>query len=149
MNRVTLYQKNGRRAVTSNQNPAPYFEVIVLRAPGIPPRHLVRRRGLRRHDAPRKGAGRTAPTVPAQRCGRRDSADLHRQSPGTVAALEVNERELEILTYVANGFSTKQIARRVAYSDRMIKYVLNGFVRKFKLCNRTHAVAFAIRQGLI
>ncbi|MFE3866146.1 response regulator transcription factor [Streptomyces goshikiensis] len=61
----------------------------------------------------------------------------------------MTDREREILTYVACGFSTKQIARRVAYSDRMIKYILNGVVRKFRLCNRTHAVAFAIREGFI
>ncbi|MFE6912294.1 helix-turn-helix transcriptional regulator [Streptomyces erythrochromogenes] len=146
---VTLYKKTPHHTSQNRRKTTKGVEVLVLRTPGMPVRRLVRRRGNAPQGAPGREARRTAGTVPKQRCGYEAPTAEHEPHGRSGAATQVDEREREILTYVANGFSTKQIARRVAYSDRMIKYVLNGFVRKFQLCNRTHAVAFAIREGII
>jgi DNA-binding NarL/FixJ family response regulator len=65
----------------------------------------------------------------------------------TVAGL--SEREVEVLRLVAQGLSTSEIATRLSYSQRTIKTVLHDIVNRFQLRNRTHAVVYAMREGLI
>ena len=38
---------------------------------------------------------------------------------------------------------------RVAYSERTVKNVLHDLTTRLQLRNRTHAVAYAVREGLI
>ena len=54
-----------------------------------------------------------------------------------------------MLRLIAEGYSTSEIATRMAYSERTIKNSIHDLVSRFHLRNRTHAVAFAVRQGLI
>ena len=42
-----------------------------------------------------------------------------------------------------------EVARRLCYSERTVKNVLQDMTRRHNLRNRTHAVAYALRQGLI
>lgn len=59
------------------------------------------------------------------------------------------EREIEVLRLVADGFDTAEIAERLAYSQRTIKNVLHDVTSRMHLRNRSHAVAYALRNGLI
>jgi DNA-binding NarL/FixJ family response regulator len=61
----------------------------------------------------------------------------------------LSEREVEVLRLVAQGLSTGEIAERLSYSQRTIKTVLHDIVSRFQLRNRTHAVVYAMREGLI
>jgi DNA-binding NarL/FixJ family response regulator len=61
----------------------------------------------------------------------------------------LDERELTVLRLVADGFDTRQIADSLAYSERTIKGILQEVTRRLGLRNRSHAVAYAVRQGLI
>ena len=61
----------------------------------------------------------------------------------------LTQRELTVLRLIADGYSTSEIATRMAYSERTIKNSIHDLVSRFHLRNRTHAVAFAVRQGLI
>jgi DNA-binding NarL/FixJ family response regulator len=61
----------------------------------------------------------------------------------------LTQRELTVLRLIADGYSTSEIATRMAYSERTIKNSIHDLVSRFNLRNRTHAVAFAVRQGLI
>ncbi|MFJ6773999.1 response regulator transcription factor [Kitasatospora sp. NPDC091257] len=61
----------------------------------------------------------------------------------------LTKREAEILELVAQGYDTAAIARRIGFSERTVKALLHGVVVRYGLHNRTHAVAYAIRQGLI
>jgi DNA-binding NarL/FixJ family response regulator len=61
----------------------------------------------------------------------------------------LTQRELTVLRLLAEGYSTREIARRLSYSERTIKNSIHDMVTRFKLRNRAHAVAFAVRQGLI
>ncbi len=61
----------------------------------------------------------------------------------------LSERETEILRLVAEGHDTAEIARRMAYSERTVKNVLHDVTTRLQLRNRSHAVAYALRQGLI
>jgi DNA-binding NarL/FixJ family response regulator len=61
----------------------------------------------------------------------------------------LTQRELTVLRLIADGYSTREIARRLSYSERTIKNSIHDLVSRFQLRNRAHAVAFAVRQGLI
>jgi DNA-binding NarL/FixJ family response regulator len=59
------------------------------------------------------------------------------------------DRELAVLRLLSEGSDTREIARRLAYSERTVKTIIQDVTRRFGLRNRSHAVAYALRQGLI
>ncbi|MEU4805952.1 response regulator transcription factor [Actinosynnema sp. NPDC023587] len=61
----------------------------------------------------------------------------------------MSDRETEVLRLIADGFETKEIAEKLCYSQRTVKSVLHDITNRFQLRNRAHAVAFALREGLI
>jgi DNA-binding NarL/FixJ family response regulator len=61
----------------------------------------------------------------------------------------LSEREIEVLRLLADGLDTSEIARRLSYSERTIKAVLHDVTARFQLRSRAHAVAYAVREGLI
>ncbi|MFE6018671.1 response regulator transcription factor [Streptomyces sp. NPDC056441] len=61
----------------------------------------------------------------------------------------LSAREIDVLRLVAEGHDTEVIATKLAYSERTIKNALQGVMIRYQLRNRSHAVAFAMRQGLI
>ncbi len=58
-------------------------------------------------------------------------------------------REIEVLRLVADGYDTSEIAHELAYSERTVKNVLHDVTTRLQLRNRSHAVAYALREGLI
>ena len=61
----------------------------------------------------------------------------------------VSDREAYVLRLLADGLATDAIAEKLCYSERTIKNVIHDITQRFGLCNRCHAVAYAVRQGLI
>jgi DNA-binding NarL/FixJ family response regulator len=61
----------------------------------------------------------------------------------------LTEREIQVLRLVADGFDTTEIATRLSYSPRTVKNVLHDVTSRLQLRNRSHAVAYALRHGLI
>ncbi|UKD51790.1 LuxR C-terminal-related transcriptional regulator [Amycolatopsis sp. FU40] len=61
----------------------------------------------------------------------------------------LQSREVEILGLLADGFGTVEIADRMAYSERTIKNIISTLLVRFDLRNRSHAVAYALRTGII
>lgn len=61
----------------------------------------------------------------------------------------ISERETAVLRLVADGFDTREIAERLCYSQRTVKTILYDITNRFQLRNRSHAVAYALREGLI
>jgi DNA-binding NarL/FixJ family response regulator len=59
------------------------------------------------------------------------------------------ERELAVLRMLGEGCDTREIARRLAYSERTVKTVIQDLSQRLGLRNRSHAVAYAVRNGLI
>jgi DNA-binding NarL/FixJ family response regulator len=59
------------------------------------------------------------------------------------------EREIEVLRLVADGLDTAEIATKLSYSQRTVKNVLHDVTTRLNLRNRCHAVAYALRHGLI
>jgi DNA-binding NarL/FixJ family response regulator len=60
-----------------------------------------------------------------------------------------SDRELSVLRLLSEGCDTREIARRLCYSERTVKNVIQDLTRRFGVRNRSHAVAYALRQGLI
>jgi DNA-binding NarL/FixJ family response regulator len=65
----------------------------------------------------------------------------------TVAGL--SPRETDVLRLVADGLDTDEIAESLSYSSRTVKNILYGITSRFCLRNRSHAVAYALREGFI
>ena len=59
----------------------------------------------------------------------------------------LTDREIEILTYVAEGNSNKRIAYILGVTEQTIKNHVGGILVKLNANNRTHAVLLAIRKG--
>jgi DNA-binding NarL/FixJ family response regulator len=59
------------------------------------------------------------------------------------------KRELDVLRLVAEGCDTHEIALRLCYSERTIKSIIHDATSRLDLRNRSHAVAFALREGLL
>jgi DNA-binding NarL/FixJ family response regulator len=70
-------------------------------------------------------------------------------APRGLGLLRLTERETTVMRLVADGLDTAEIAARLSYSERTVKNVIHDVVTRHQLRNRTHAVAFAIRQGWI
>jgi DNA-binding NarL/FixJ family response regulator len=58
-------------------------------------------------------------------------------------------REIEILRLLADGVGTAEIASKMRYSERTIKNILNGVMKRLNLRNRAHAVSYAMRAGVL
>jgi len=61
----------------------------------------------------------------------------------------LTDREIQVLRLVADGHNTAEIAHQLSYSERTIKNVIQDVITRFQLRNRSHAVAYAVRQGFI
>lgn len=61
----------------------------------------------------------------------------------------LTERELGVLRLLADGHDTAEVGKQLFYSERTVKNIVHDLTSRLELRNRTHAVAYAIRQGLI
>jgi DNA-binding NarL/FixJ family response regulator len=61
----------------------------------------------------------------------------------------LTEREVTVLRLLAEGWAVAEISREMSYSERTIKNIVHDITMRLGLRNRTHAVAFAVRCGLI
>lgn len=61
----------------------------------------------------------------------------------------LNDRERSVLSLLADGEDTAGIARTLAYSERTVKGIVHDIRSRLQLRNRSHVVAYAIREGLI
>jgi DNA-binding NarL/FixJ family response regulator len=93
------------------------------------------------------------PALPADVLSRllKQIARLNRHvlSPRGLTLNGLSAREANVLRLAADGLDTKEIAHRLAYSARTVTNVFHDITRRYQLRNRTHAVAYAIREGLI
>ena len=61
----------------------------------------------------------------------------------------LSDRELEVLTCLADGQTTSQIASRLFISENTVKTHVRHILEKMEASNRTEAVSKAIQLGLI
>jgi DNA-binding NarL/FixJ family response regulator len=77
--------------------------------------------------------------------------ELQRQvlGPRGLTFSGLTERELSVLRLLADGHDTAEVGQQLFYSERTVKNIVHDLTSRLELRNRTHAVAYAIRQGLI
>ncbi|MEU9057254.1 response regulator transcription factor [Streptomyces sp. NPDC048384] len=92
-------------------------------------------------------------TLPPDLLGRllQQVGHLQRQvlDPMDLRPAGLTDRETKILKLIADGYDTRKIATRLCYSERTVKNVLHDITNRFQLKNRSQAVAYALREGLI
>ena len=77
------------------------------------------------------------------------AAGLRVSPPQRPVTSRLEGRRLEVLRLLAAGADTREIARRLGYSDRTIKSVIREIQLALGTRNRAQAVAEGVRQGLI
>jgi DNA-binding NarL/FixJ family response regulator/putative methionine-R-sulfoxide reductase with GAF domain len=77
--------------------------------------------------------------------------EVDESEPG--AAIPVREpltpRELELLRYLAEGYTNKEIARAMVLAEDTVKKGVQTLIAKLGATDRTHAVVLALRRHLI
>jgi DNA-binding NarL/FixJ family response regulator len=68
---------------------------------------------------------------------------------GRANGATLTDREQQVLSLIAEGHPTREVAQQLCYSERTVKNVLHDVVTKLNARSRSQAVAFAVREGLI
>lgn len=92
-----------------------------------------------------QGVGRT---LPAATTGARTDATTGAASD-TQPGEALSRREQAVLALIAEGRETQEIAKELCYSPRTVVGVVHDVTRRLRLRNRAHAVAYALRAGLL
>ena len=81
----------------------------------------------------------------------RQFAAFPADAPAGCASLcdDLTEREREVLTLVGKGGSNKEIALQLSLSEKTVKNHIANIFSKLHVYDRTQAVLYAIRQGLV
>ena len=61
----------------------------------------------------------------------------------------LSARQVEILQAIANGATTKQVARELGITQKTVHNHLNAVYRRLDTQSLTHAVLSAVRLGII
>lgn len=62
---------------------------------------------------------------------------------------DLTGRELEVLGLIRDGYRNKQVADRLGIAETTVNFHIRNIVEKLGANDRTHAVAVAIRRGLL
>ena len=104
---------------------------------------------LRAIRAVARGESLLSPTI-AQKVLQQFSALPGEGPPGmNTLCDDLTEREIEVLTLVGEGHSNKEIARLLVISEKTVKNHIGNIFSKLHVCDRTQAVLYAIRKGLV
>jgi DNA-binding NarL/FixJ family response regulator len=95
------------------------------------------------------GEGSVPPDMLARLMGQIGSLQRLVLAPRGLTFSGLTERELAVLRLLAEGFDTTEVSSQLFYSERTVKNIIHDLTSRLELRNRTHAVAYAIKQGLI
>ncbi|RPI21522.1 MAG: DNA-binding response regulator [Chloroflexota bacterium] len=62
---------------------------------------------------------------------------------------ELTEREIEVLTLLAEGLENNQIAKRLSVADVTVRTHISHILDKLHLSNRVQATLYALREGYV
>lgn len=65
------------------------------------------------------------------------------------APVSMTRREKEVLTLLAEGLTSNEIARELSISNHTVDWYVNGLQDKLEARNRQHAISLAFRRGLL
>ena len=91
--------------------------------------------------------------IPQELFDRKDKlfAPMTESAPATkhIKASEFSPRQIDVLKYLAAGYSNKQIAFALDISEGTVKFYVTAILKKLNVLNRTAAGLKAVRLGLI
>lgn len=64
-------------------------------------------------------------------------------------AIELTNREREVLQFLAQGLANKQVGHALGISEHTVKFHVSGIYTKLGATNRTEAVRLGLQRGLI
>ena len=82
----------------------------------------------------------------AQKVMRQFSAPAGKQAPPVD---DLTPRELEVLKLIAAGLGNQEIAHELTISEKTVKNHINNIFSKLHISDRTQAMLYAIRKGLV
>jgi DNA-binding NarL/FixJ family response regulator len=71
------------------------------------------------------------------------------EAGGEPSAPSLTDRELDVITALARGAGNKQIARTLDISEKTVRNHISNIYKKLHIYDRTQAVLYAIREGLV
>jgi len=96
-----------------------------------------------------KGDGAMAPDLLGRLLEQMSRMQNRVLAPRGIGPSGFTTREVDVLRLLADGCDTADIAGELAYSERTIKNVIHDLTTRLQLRNRSHAVAYAMRSGVI
>jgi DNA-binding NarL/FixJ family response regulator len=69
--------------------------------------------------------------------------------PSRAAFPDLTDRELQILDFVARGYTNRRIARELGLSEKTVKAHVSNILAKLGVSDRTQAALYAVRAGLV
>jgi DNA-binding NarL/FixJ family response regulator len=88
-------------------------------------------------------------TIMAPEIARKMLLAFEEADPDQPEAPSLTRRELDIVTAFARGRGNKQIARDLSISEKTVRNHVSNIYKKLHVYDRTQAVLYAIREGLI
>jgi len=73
--------------------------------------------------------------------------EIQRDSDLPLVEEPLTEREAEVLSLVAQGFTNQEVADRLFVSERTVRTHVSNILSKLHLANRTQAALYALRKG--
>jgi NarL family two-component system response regulator LiaR len=73
----------------------------------------------------------------------------HNVSDGNTLYTELSDRELEVLTLIARGYTNQQIADKLVISVGTVKGHVSNILSKLQLADRTQAAVYAWQEGIV
>ena len=88
-------------------------------------------------------------TIMAPEIARKMLLAFEEADPEQPETPSLTKRELDIVTAFARGRGNKQIARDLSISEKTVRNHVSNIYKKLHVYDRTQAVLYAIREGLI
>jgi DNA-binding NarL/FixJ family response regulator len=99
-----------------------------------------------------RALSRIPETIPAAEAAEGTAeVEVDDAEPGAAVAVRepLTPRELELLRYLAEGYTNKEIARAMVLAEDTVKKGVQTLIAKLGATDRTHAVVLALRRHLI
>ncbi|MDD6825352.1 MAG: response regulator transcription factor [Oscillospiraceae bacterium] len=80
---------------------------------------------------------------------KRIASTNRRSEPANSAALELSEREREIIILITEGYDNKNIAQKLFLAEGTVRNIISRMLDKLGLKDRTQLAVFAVKNNII
>jgi DNA-binding NarL/FixJ family response regulator len=88
-------------------------------------------------------------TIMAPEIARKLMTTFESEEKAAALSAPLTRREMEVLASLSRGHSNKEIARDLGISEKTVRNHASNIYRKLHIFDRTQAVLYAIRRGLV